>query len=298
MTSHDCVNLVRRLTGEGRVGHCGTLDPFATGVLLICVGSCTRLSNYLMASRKVYEARIRFGTSTTTDDCTGEVLEQAALPKYGADILEQFTGELDQLPPRYSAIKTNGVKAYEQARKGQEVVREPRRVIVYSAELLDAQSAYWDVCFEVSKGTYIRSLARDIGVAAGSAAHLEKLRRVQSGSISVDACKLTSELETADDVASAFVDPVAALGLPQIEIDAKDYKAAANGAAILLAPTKGSVRTTVGANCVRPPEHGNLTPTTPQLYAITHNNKLLGIYHLIDNNLKPNVILNGGVSRV
>jgi tRNA pseudouridine55 synthase len=239
-----------------------------------------------MAARKTYDARIRFGWSTDTDDSTGKMLRQAPLPRYGehdpeqfaTQLLASFSGELEQLPPNYSAIKTEGVKAYQQARKGQEVAREPRQVTVYSGELLHAEPDCWSVRFEVSKGTYIRSLARDIGEAATSAAHLESLRRVQSGGIDVESCIAKDDLTDSDSVCDAFIDPLKALGLPSIELGISDYELVSNGATIV-------------NNYPNPKANG-----VGQLYTMVFGGRLLGLYRSAGAILKPEVILNGGVS--
>ena len=177
MTSHDVVNRVRRITGERRVGHAGTLDPMATGVLVVLVGPATRLAPYLTSAEKTYEARIAFGAETDTDDAEGRVTLTAAVPDEVCDpfaaaaMVASLVGVHEQIPPAYSAIKRGGVVAYEAARKGEALELEPRTVEVASAELLGVQvdPPAWDVAFAVSKGTYIRALARDLGRAVESA---------------------------------------------------------------------------------------------------------------------------------
>ncbi len=189
-TSHDIVARVRRLTGERRVGHAGTLDPFATGVLLVCVGQATRVSEYLMEGRKLYRARIRFGTATDTYDLTGApTIQNAPIPSGIAAIeaiLPRFQGHIMQTPPSYSALKIEGVPAYRRARRGEEIDQAPRPVEIY-----DLQVRAWDppdlvldiVC---GKGTYIRSLAHDLGQALGSAAHLIALERRAVGAFTIE----------------------------------------------------------------------------------------------------------------
>jgi tRNA pseudouridine55 synthase len=227
LTSHDVVDRIRRLTGEGRVGHAGTLDPMATGLLLLCIGSACKQSETLMAGSKVYQARVVFGAATATDDAQGSVITEAAVPAVVSDedfalqLLRRFEGQQQQLPPQVSAIKKDGVAAYRRVRRGEEVVVEPRTVTIYSLRLLalgDAVGAaigrsdqhkacgsedaapWWDIEAEVSKGTYIRSLARDIGEAVGSCAHLGALRRTRIGEWTLaDAHKL-EDLEKLDDL--------------------------------------------------------------------------------------------------
>jgi tRNA pseudouridine55 synthase len=218
MTSHDVVDALRRVTGEGRIGHAGTLDPAATGLLLVCIGPATRLSNTLMAQRKVYEARVVFGTATDTDDAEGALIATAPVPariaetSFARSTLDVFTGEQEQLPPQFAAIRKNGRKAYELARKGAVVELEPRAITIYAIRLIEVSADHWDIEAEVSKGTYIRALARDIGVATGSCAHLGALRRTRVGLVSIAQAHRLGELGHRD-VRSCFLDPVADLGL-------------------------------------------------------------------------------------
>ena len=175
MTSHDVVNRCRRIFGEKRVGHTGTLDPLASGVLPICIGPATRLGAYLTGHDKAYRATIAFGVGTDTDDCEGTVTRTGEAPAEAGDrsfaeqAVEQMLGPQKQMPPAYSAIKVNGKKSYEAAREGHIIELSPRDIEVYSAKLIAVrpgvgeQLPEWDVEFRVSKGTYIRALARDLG---------------------------------------------------------------------------------------------------------------------------------------
>lgn len=256
MTSHDVVNRVRRITGERRVGHAGTLDPAATGLMLVGVGAATRLSEYLTGHDKEYSARIVFGVATDTDDAQGRVLssvpddELAGVFSMDAAraALEAFTGEIEQLPPAYSAIKKNGVVAYKAAREGSCIDLDVRRVSVYradlvqmgmtSAQLFDADGGvmlrdlpYWDVHFAVSKGTYIRALARDIGVYMGCGAHLGSLRRTSIAGTSLeDACSI-DDLERCCGQAESlpWCDPAQLLGFPVMELEEQQVQCVANG---------------------------------------------------------------------
>lgn len=189
-SSHDVVARVRRLVGQKDVGHAGTLDPLATGVLLVCVGHATHVAGYLMAGRKVYRATVQLGLETDTYDITGAVIASAAVPPLAeADLaraLAAFVGENAQIPPAYSAIKRDGVPAYRRARRGEAVAMPPRRVTIYHIELLSWQPPH--VTFEVTcdPGTYIRSLAHDLGRQLGCGAALMQLRRLQSGRFRVE----------------------------------------------------------------------------------------------------------------
>ena len=231
LTSHDVVERVRRATGERRVGHAGTLDPMATGLLVVLVGPATRLAPYLTAAEKTYVARIAFGAETDTDDAEGTVTRTADVPGAILDAaaaqreLDALLGESQQVPPAYSAIKVDGKVAHRVARSGGEVELAPRAITVLRAELLglDADSAAWDVDFLVSKGTYVRALARDLGRAVDSAAHLRALRRTSSGALALADAHPLQAIETAaasGELAALFADPVAALGLPTVEADA------------------------------------------------------------------------------
>lgn len=188
ITSHDVVNIVRRLSGVKRVGHAGTLDPAAEGVLLICVGKATRVSEYLIDSRKTYCAEIAFGIETDTYDSEGQVVARA--PEWQVEAvkledveaaLQSLTGRILQLPPKYSAIKKRGKPLYKLARAGIEVELEPREVEIYRAQVIDWQPPVAKIEIECSKGTYIRSFAHDLGQKLGSGAYLSYLVRLASG---------------------------------------------------------------------------------------------------------------------
>lgn len=187
MTSHDGVAIVRRALKTRRVGHTGTLDPFATGLLVVLVGRGTRLIPYIDGEPKVYDATIRFGSETDTDDLTGEVVREAPLPSDGAiaEAIMRLTGEIDQIPPAYSAKKIAGVRAYDAARRGSALSLAPSRVMVHEWTLFGRHDRDLGVRITCGGGTYIRALARDLGRFADSAAHLAALRRVKSGPFDV-----------------------------------------------------------------------------------------------------------------
>ncbi len=237
MTSHDVVNRVRSIFGEKRVGHAGTLDPMATGVLIVLVGPASRLNAHLESQCKGYEARICFGAATDTDDAEGAVIRTAPMPSqlteasFAQGVLEGFLGPQLQMPPAYSAIKKDGVRSYAAARKGTVLHLEPRSIEVSRAELLtvgeEAGRSFWDVAFTVSKGTYIRSLARDIGKAAGTEAHLSALRRTQSGRITLEDCASLEALEALK--ARASLDPVKVLGLRFAYLEGKAREGVTHG---------------------------------------------------------------------
>ncbi len=183
-TSYDLVKWVRRGTREQRVGHAGTLDPMATGVLVVCLGPATRLSDLIMHAPKTYRARLRFGIETDTYDATGEVMAESDLPVTQAAVenaLVSFRGEIEQVPPMYSALKRDGVRLYTLARAGVEVERPARPVTIYRLDLTAWDPPFCDLEVQCSSGTYIRSLAFDLGRVVGAGAHLTALERSTSG---------------------------------------------------------------------------------------------------------------------
>lgn len=201
MTSHDMVGFVRRLSGQRRVGHAGTLDPMAEGVLVVALGKATRIIEYIMESRKLYCAEIVLGVTTTTYDAEGEVVKRVPHIQVSRHEIEQalssLTGQIWQVPPMYSAIKRHGQRLYELARHGIEVEREPRLVNIYSIQLLDWRSPMMKVMLEVSKGTYIRSFAHDLGELLGTGAYLSCLVRVASGRFTIEEALSPADLTLA-----------------------------------------------------------------------------------------------------
>ncbi|MDZ4181200.1 MAG: tRNA pseudouridine(55) synthase TruB [Coriobacteriia bacterium] len=228
MTSHDVVAAVRRVSGEGRVGHAGTLDPMATGLLVVLIGPATRLAPYLTAARKSYDARITFGAATDTDDADGQVTERCVVPpavtdkQFASAMLSRLPGTHLQMPPAFSAIKKDGVPAYSVARKGGEVVLEEREITVDVATLSRIEPGpppSWECSFTVSKGTYIRALARDLGRESACCAHLSALRRTASGTLAVaSAHTLTSLPNDRAALRCLFSDPLDALDFPALHI--------------------------------------------------------------------------------
>ncbi len=200
-TSHDMVYAVRRGAGLKRVGHAGTLDPLATGLLVMCLGSATRLSEYLAGKDKRYTATVRLGQTTTTYDSQGEVTAASASLPTGAQVeaaLADFRGPQMQTPPAYSAIKRGGQKAYEMARRGEAVYLAPRPVTILSLELTQWSGNECILEVHCSAGTYIRSLAHDLGKRLGCGAHLSALRRTASGGLTV------ADAVTLDGLQAAF----------------------------------------------------------------------------------------------
>jgi tRNA pseudouridine55 synthase len=201
MTSHDVVDVIRRLVGQRKVGHAGTLDPMATGVLLVCLGQATRVAEYLMAGRKHYRASIVLGTSTDTYDADGEIVASNGRTEFSqAEIetaLAHFVGWIEQMPPMYSAIKRDGQPLYKLARQGKTVEREPRPVEIDEIKLLDWTPPSLIVEVACSPGTYIRSLAHDLGQHLGGGAYLATLVRMASGRFTLEEAVSLERLEEA-----------------------------------------------------------------------------------------------------
>jgi tRNA pseudouridine55 synthase len=184
MTSHDVVARVRRIIGIRAIGHAGTLDPFATGLLILCVGNATRLSEYLLGEIKSYSGRMKLGERTNTDDLDGEVIERREVHATPEDIERAraaFTGDISQVPPQYSAIQIGGKRAYKLARSGETVELQARPVQILELTLAFAGESTVDLRMKCTAGTYVRALARDVGEMLGCGAHLVSLRREQSG---------------------------------------------------------------------------------------------------------------------
>lgn len=227
MTSHDVVAILRRLTKIKQIGHTGTLDPFAEGVLPVCIGKATRLIEFL-ADDKEYLATVQFGSATTTYDIEGEKTSTSDRKISAEDIdLTPFEGEIEQFPPIYSAIKVNGKKLYEYAREGKEVEIKPRKVEIEKIELknFDEDLQQAQILIKCSKGTYIRSIAHDLGQNIGTGAHLVKLVRTQAGKFKVE----NSVQLDGIDVSANLINPLEMLDLPQIEMNREQLEKVCHG---------------------------------------------------------------------
>ncbi len=311
MSSHDVVSRVRRIFGEKRVGHAGTLDPFATGVLPILVGPATRLDKYMTAHDKSYVADIVLGRSTATDDRCGEVLREGRPPAHAFDssfaeqTLEAFLGASMQMPPAYSAIKVGGRKACDEARKGNLIELKPRPIEVHAAQLLDVcekeGDLVWRVFFHVSKGTYIRALARDIGKRVGVPAHLAELERRQVGGIGIEDCCALGDLERVG--CNASVDPVRLLGMRVLFADEAAAQRIANGGAIDPSGARvfdfrgGDARQ--GCSCMPSLVESCAPLSDGELLAVVSRNKLAAVYRFDGRKgvLRPDCVFQVEVSR-
>lgn len=244
MTSHDCVFKLRKILRTKKVGHTGTLDPGVEGVLPICIGQATRIAEYLTDAGKVYEAVVSIGRTTTTEDAEGETVEENTSHKSFSreqllEALSTLTGVITQTPPMFSAVKVNGKRLYEYARKGETVERPTRQVTIHSLELLDDVEVYegQEITFPIriacSKGTYIRTLAVQIGEALGYPAHMAELVRTASGTFTKENCftlAQVAERMEAENVDACILPIEYALSdYPYIEIDQSNEKEILNG---------------------------------------------------------------------
>ncbi|MGZ4966046.1 MAG: tRNA pseudouridine(55) synthase TruB [Chthoniobacterales bacterium] len=204
MTSHDVVALVRRRLQIKKVGHCGTLDPIATGLLLLTLGRGTKIQDLLMSEDKEYAGTLSLGATTDTQDREGQILQERPVPALTEEIVraafEKFRGDFYQMPPMVSAIKQGGVPLYKLAREGKTVEREPRLVHVYNYTIDRIAPPEIDFSVACSKGFYVRTYAHDIGEELGCGAHLKNLRRIRSGRFVVDGAITVDELQTAEPV--------------------------------------------------------------------------------------------------
>lgn len=255
VTSHDVVRQVRRLCRQRQVGHAGTLDPMATGVLLVGVGQGTRIIQFLMDGRKTYRATLKLGESTDTQDAEGSLLESRPWLGVTVDALHRgcanLTGTIRQVPPMYSALKKDGVPLYKLARQGIEVEREAREITVYRIDIEAVELPLVTLSVECSKGTYIRTLAHDLGEALGCGAHLTALRRTRSGcfdeadSVSLEdyredpvSLPLRSLLESLNDFMALSLDEAATArlrnGIPPSISEIRDGALPEEGGRVLL----------------------------------------------------------------
>ncbi|HEY3722445.1 MAG TPA: tRNA pseudouridine(55) synthase TruB [Acidimicrobiia bacterium] len=278
-TSHDVVAKLRKAFGQKRVGHAGTLDPDATGVLLVGLGRVTRLLRFLQETTKSYRGTVAFGVATDTLDAAGAVLERRAMPVTEADVVAatcRFVGDLQQVPPMVSALKVDGRRLHELARAGEVVERKARAVHVDRFEVEAFEPGPFPtatVLVDCSSGTYVRSLAADLGAALGGPAHLASLRRLRVGSFTVDEAHPLDVVE--QDPAAAVLSPVDAM--------------------------RGLERACVGAETARAVAHGSVFPSSafevsgPGPYAVVdEDGALLAIYEHRGAGLKPAVVLPPG----
>lgn len=235
-TSHDMVYFIRRMTGIKKVGHTGTLDPDATGVLPLCIGNGTKVSDMLLESDKCYRAELILGKTTDTQDLSGNVLEEKEVNLSEEEIIkevESFVGEIEQIPPMYSAIKQDGKKLYELARKGIEIERKPRRVTVNEITIVKIDKNTVTIDVDCSKGTYIRTLCSDIGEKLGCGGCMGNLRRTKAGMFNIDESHTVEEIEKLKENGKLgdIILPVDSVFMkyPKIQLNEKQVKSVTNG---------------------------------------------------------------------
>lgn len=230
ITSHDVVAILRRITKIKQIGHTGTLDPFAQGVLPVCIGKSTRLIEYL-DDDKEYIAEVTFGKSTDTYDCDGQFISESTKKISLNELIEglkAFKGEILQMPPIYSALKVKGKKLYEYARKGEEVTIEPRKVTIEKIELKsfneNSQTQKAEILIKCSKGTYIRSIAHDLGQNLCCGGYLSKLIRTHAGKFHIENAIQLNDIKTLTDIEKNLINPLDMLNSPKIEITEEEHK--------------------------------------------------------------------------
>jgi tRNA pseudouridine55 synthase len=292
-TSHDCVACVRRILNTKRVGHGGTLDPLATGVLPIAVGSATRLLQFL-PTHKAYRATIRLGVVTNTDDLEGEVIQQREVSVSKAQIFEAlsaFQGQIQQVPPMYSAVQRNGKRLYELARQGKTVEVEPRTVEIYGIEIIDWQSdglAQPELTLQIScgPGTYIRAIARDLGEALQVGGTLAQLVRTQSCGFELENSLSLTDLEAQANQGLTLIEPVKALlHLPSLSLAEQPALRWCQGQIIPLENKSLSGWTRVHCSGQSP------DPKSDQSLNQSENHAFLGLGQIDETGLVPKVVL-------
>lgn len=266
-TSHDVVAILRRITKIKQIGHTGTLDPFAEGVLPICIGKATRLIEYLNDD-KAYIGTVQLGKSTTTYDLEGETVEVSDKTPDLEEIeneLKNFRGDIEQLPPIYSAIKVNGKKLYEYARKGEEVEIKPRSVNISELKILnyDQENRILELYIKCSKGTYIRSIAHDLGKNLRCFGHLIKLVRVKAGDFEVEYSTKLEDLTDIETVQKHLIYPLKKLDYQTYELTPKELESVSHGMQI---NTKQDLQ--------------------PGIVILTHNSQLIAVAEFLDNRIK------------
>jgi len=273
MTSHDVVSFVRRTLKMKRVGHTGTLDPEATGVLPVLIGNATKLSDIIMADEKKYCAKVVLGIKTDTDDLTGTIIEKREVSVTKEQVInaaKSFTGDIEQIPPMYSAIKVDGQKLYKLARKGIEIERKPRRVTIHKIDVYDFCGEEFCMDVHCGKGTYIRSLCRDIGEKLGTCASMGELERTMSGVFTKENSHTLEEIEKAQ--ASGAIDNLI-IKPDEVLLDFKKICVNCDNAVKI----KNGIR-------LRPKQLGIEDFSLDEIFRIYYEDKLLCLLKVIDAN--------------
>ena len=268
MTSHDVINVLRRITKIKQIGHTGTLDPFAQGVLPVCIGKSTKLIEYLKDD-KAYIGRFSFGKKTDSFDIDGNIVKtfsQKISEKELISSLPSFQGEILQTPPIYSAIKVNGKKLYDYARQGEKIEISKRKIFIEKIELkkFNFDEQWADIYIKCSKGTYIRSIANDIGEKLNNGCYLSKLERVQAGDFFLESSVKLENINSFQDVKSNLLNPIDFVHLKQQELNETEIKRISNGMNIY-----------------------NRINAIDENVILVSNNKILAVASTITNGLKP-----------
>ncbi|GIW93914.1 MAG: tRNA pseudouridine synthase B [Pirellulaceae bacterium] len=257
ITSRDAVNVIQKLVAPAKVGHAGTLDPLATGVLVLGIGPATRLISYVQQKPKKYRARFRFGWQSPTDDIEGPASPvEGPLPSREEleEVCRKFVGRVEQVPPDFSAVKVAGQRAYHLARKGTKPQLQARTVEVYSLELVAYEPPEWEIVVRCGAGTYIRALGRDIARRLDTAAIMVSLRREAVGNFTLADAVPLEQYRHVEDVLAHMIEPIVALGeWPQIMLDNSQQRALSNGQWIRLAPAPHGARELVAVNAAGQP---------------------------------------------
>lgn len=297
-TSHDVVYKVKKLTNS-KVGHTGTLDPNATGVLPLLIGEATKISKYLINHDKEYEVVLELGKRTSTADVEGEVIEEKEVPaevlaaKYVRKILKTFIGKQEQTPPIYSAIKVNGKKLYEYARKGQEVKLEPRQIEIYGIELLNINKAEKQISFRVqcSKGTYIRSLCENIAEKLETVGLMKELKRTVVGDFKIENAitveELKEKIENKDYSCVISIEEIFKEN-DRIDLKSQNYSKYVNGVKLDIENCKITEADVTLRNIKADQKESNLKD---ELYRIYLDNKFIGLGIVSENKLKRDLLL-------
>ena len=297
-TSHDVVYKVKKLTNS-KVGHTGTLDPNATGVLPLLIGEATKISKYLINHDKEYEVVLELGKKTSTADVEGEVIKEKEVPaeifeeQHVKEILKTFIGKQEQVPPIYSAIKVNGKKLYEYARKGQEVKLEPRKIEIYDIELLNINKDEKQISFRVkcSKGTYIRSLCEDIAEKLGTVGLMKELKRTVVGDFKIENAITVEELkEKIENEDYTYIISIEEIFKENDRIDLKsqNYSKYVNGVKLDIENCKITESDATLRNIKADPKESNLKD---EVYKIYLDNKFIGLGTVSENKLKRDLLL-------
>ncbi len=286
ITSQDAVTSVKKLLKVRKAGHAGTLDPLATGILLVCLNEATKITGYLSALEKEYAATIKLGETTDTYDSEGRIVRTVKDFKLSADeikeVFKQFTGDIEQIPPMYSAIKLNGKPLYKLARQGIEVIPKKRTVSIYSIELLNYESPFITLLVACSKGTYIRSLCNDIGSELGTGAHITGLKRTKIGGFTIENSAKIEELPEKKESLCSI--DYALSHLPEIRLFDGELQRIKNGNPMVLEAMKSSNLTTE-------------TYSSPAFIRLKDSDgKIFGIGRVSDGCIKPERLFNLGIS--